>query len=90
MGFDRKVMVSQSFLDELHAADIRAYDYLEQAENILILHGTKDEVVPFEDSRKFADDNLIEFIPIENADHRYRDQKTMDLAIRHIQDFFIL
>ena len=90
VGFDRKVMVSRSFLDELHAADIRAYDYLDQAENILILHGTKDEVVPFEDSRKFADDNLIEFIPIENADHRYRDQKTMDLAIRHIQDFFIL
>lgn len=90
VGFDRKVMIGQPFLDELRAADIRAYDYLDYAEDLLILHGTKDEVVPFEDSRKFADDNLIEFIPIENADHRYRDQKTMDEAIKHIQDFFAL
>ena len=42
------------------------------ADDILILHGTKDEVVPFEDSQKFADEQLIEFIPIEKADHRFR------------------
>ncbi len=88
VGFDRKIMVSPAFMDELQAADIRAYDYLEYAENILILHGTKDEVVPFVDSGDFADSNLIEFIPIEAADHRFQDPKKMDEAIRHIQDFF--
>ena len=88
VGFDRKIMVSPAFLDELQTADIRNYDYLESAENILILHGTKDEVVPFEDSQAFAEANLIEFIPIEAADHRFQDPKKMDEAIRHIQDFF--
>lgn len=88
VGFDRKIMVSPAFLEELRSTDIRAYDYLDFAENILILHGTKDEVVPFEDSKLFADNNLIEFIPVEGADHRFQDPKKMDEAIRQIQSFF--
>ena len=88
VGFDRKIMVGQAFLDELQKYDIREYDYLDYAENLLILHGTKDEVVPFEDSRTFAENNLIEFIPVENADHRFQNQKQMDEAIKQIQNFF--
>lgn len=88
VGFDRKIMVNQAFLDELQKYDIREYDYLDNAENLLILHGTKDEVVPFEDSRTFAENNLIEFIPVENADHRFQNQKQMDEAIKQIQLFF--
>ena len=88
VGFDRKINVSQAFLDELRENDIREYDYLDFAESILILHGTKDEVVPITDSQTFADNNLIEFIPVQNADHRFQDPKTMDEAIRHIQNFF--
>lgn len=88
VGFDHKIMVSQSILDELQKYDIREYDYLEYAENLLILHGTKDEVVPFEDSNTFADNNLIEFKSVENADHRFQNQKQMDEAIKQIQIFF--
>ena len=88
VGFDHKIMVSQSILDELQKYDIREYDYLEYAENLLILHGTKDEVVPFEDSNTFADNNLIEFKSVENADHRFQNQKQMDEAIKLIQIFF--
>lgn len=88
VGFDRKIMVSQAFLEELKSEDIRAYDYLDHAENLLILHGTKDEVVPFADSQTFADNNLIEFIPVENADHRFQNPSCMDEAIKQIQMFF--
>lgn len=88
VGFDRKVMVSPAFLDSLKEADIRKYDYLDLAENLLILHGTNDEVVPFSDSQEFADSNLIEFIPVENADHRFQNPKHMDEAIKQIQIFF--
>ncbi len=88
VGFDRKIMVSPAFLEELKEADIRQYDYLDYAENILILHGTKDEVVPFADSQAFADNNLIEFIPVENADHRFQNPQHMDEAIKQIQSFF--
>ena len=87
-GFDRKIMVGMAFLDELKENDIRAYDYLDYAENTLILHGTKDEVVPFEDSQSFADNNLIELIAVENADHRFQNLNHMDEAIKQIQTFF--
>jgi hypothetical protein len=56
---------------------------------MLILHGTKDEVVPFADSQSFADSSLIEFIPVENADHRFQNPKQMDEAIKQIQTFFV-
>lgn len=88
VGFDRKIAVSPAFLEELHNADIRSADFLEYYETLLILHGTRDEVVPFDDSREFAENNLIEFIPVEGADHRFQDPKKMDLAIREIQNFF--
>ena len=62
-------------------------DYLDFAEEILILHGTEDEIVPFEAAREFCEEQLIEFIPVEGADHRFRSQKAMDQAIKLILDF---
>lgn len=90
VGFDRKIRISQSFLDGLKEADIQTWDFLDYAEDILILHGTKDEVIPFEAAQAFADNSLIEFLPIEKADHRFQDPKIMDLAIKHILDFLEL
>ena len=54
----------------------------------MVLQGTKDEIVPFEAVKAFAEDNVIEFDPIEGADHRFMDQKKMDLAISLILAFF--
>ena len=88
VGFDRKILVTRAFLEELAANDIRTRDYLDWAEDMLILHGTKDEVVPFEDSRKFADDQLIEFIPVEGADHRFQNPVLLSLAHKYIMEFF--
>lgn len=88
VGFDRKILVTRAFLEELAANDIRTRDYLDWAEDMLILHGTKDEVVLFEDSRKFADDQLIEFIPVEKADHRFQDPVLMSLANKYVMEFF--
>lgn len=54
---------------------------LSGAGQLLILHGTKDEIVPFEAVKAVAEDNVIEFEPIEGADHCFMDQKKMDLTI---------
>ena len=87
-GFDRKITISRPFLDELKETDLSRRDFLEQSERLLILHGTADEVVPFEDSRRFADDNLIEFIPVEKADHRFQNPNHMSLASKAVMQFF--
>ncbi len=88
VGFDRKVLVSPQFLTDLQEKDIQKQDYLDYAEDILILHGTEDEIVPFEAARDFAENNLIEFVPIAGADHRFRRQQCMDQAIKRILEFF--
>ena len=90
VGFDRKITVTRDFLDSLKENDIREREYIDYAEDILILHGTKDEVVPFESSREFADNNIIEFIPVENADHRFQNPTHMSLANKYVMQFFEL
>ena len=90
VGFDRKIPVSPAFLEELKANDICTWDFLDFAEDILILHGTADEIVPIEASFAFAENNLIEFIPIERADHRFRNLSCMESAMKEILDFFAL
>lgn len=88
VGFDRKIPVSPRFLEELQVNDIRKLDYLEWAEEILVLHGTADEIVPFSAAQAFCEEQLIEFVPIEGADHRFRDMKKMDQAMKLILEFY--
>lgn len=88
VGFDHKIRIGMPFLQELQENDIQKMDFLDFAENILILHGTKDEIVSFDKVRDFADNNLIEFLPVEKADHRFQDPRIMDGAIQQINRFF--
>ena len=90
VGFDRKILVSPGFLEELKEHDIQKLDYLDHAEDLLILHGTTDEIIPYDVSYAFADNNLIEFIPVEGADHRFRDPGKMEFAIKQILEFYEL
>ena len=88
VGFDRKVPVSPAFLEEIRINDIRKLDFLDWAEDILILHGTKDEIISFDEANSFSENTLIDFIAIEGADHRFRNELAMDQAIKHILEFF--
>ena len=88
VGFDRKIIVTRGLLDSLRENDIRKRDYIAYADDILILHGTKDEVVPFEDDRLFSENNLIDFIPVEGADHRFQNPAHMSLANKYAMEFF--
>ena len=87
-GFDRKVALDRAYLDEIQAVDLPHRDFTPFMDDILILHGTGDEIVPYETVRAFADDQLIEFIPVDRADHRFQDPRAMDEAIKTILEFF--
>ena len=88
IGFDRKVKVNKTFFDELEANDIRKWDLIDYADYICIIHGMKDEIVPFDTAKEFAENNIIEFYPIENADHRFMNPRCMDTAMQIIYDWF--
>lgn len=89
-GRDRKMKISQEFLLSLKQTDdeIASFDFIDYAESILLIHGTKDDSVPVENVREFSDKNIIELIEVDRADHRFSDPKCMDLAIQKIIEFF--
>lgn len=88
-GFDRKVLIDMPFLEALKENDVRNWEFLDFADDILLLQGTKDELVDPESVKTFAEDNVIEFIPIEGADHRFQDLNTMKLAHSYMIDFYL-
>lgn len=87
VGFERKIAVAKAFLDELKEADITEWDLSGIADSVLIMHGEKDEVVPFASVEAFADKNGIDFIPFPNADHRFSNPKLMTEAIQYVEAF---
>ncbi|MDD6310537.1 MAG: alpha/beta hydrolase [Firmicutes bacterium] len=87
IGFDRKVTIDQHFLDEVRNYDVTKRDFMDFADDMLIIHGTKDEVIPFDVSKKFAEDNVIEFIAVEKADHRFQNPDCMNEAIAEMIKF---
>ena len=90
IGFDRKAEITPVFFDELEKYDIEKIDYGKHAENILIIQGTKDQVVSFDEVKAFAEKNQIGFIPVADADHRFIDPMKMDAAIAEILKAFSL
>ncbi len=88
VGFDRLVKINKSYLAELKANDIREREFLDFADDLLIIHGTEDEIIPYRDAVEFAENNVIELIAAEGADHRFRNPKQIDLAHAEILKFF--
>ncbi len=88
VGFEHNVRVDNEFLEKLKATDVFDRDFKKFSDNIIIIHGTKDDVVNFDLSKKFADENNIKFVEVEEADHTFRNPKKMDVAIKEIVEFF--
>lgn len=90
VGFDRKVPVTREFLEELRQSDVQALDFLDYAEDILLIHGTEDEIVSYDAVWKFSQEQLIDLVTVPGADHRFRTPGTMEQAIKAILAFFDL
>lgn len=88
IGFERKMKVDTAFFEDLKSHDVRTYEYFDEADRLLVLHGTADQMVPFEDSLAFCEANVIDLVPVEGADHPFRNPKLMDAAIHEIVEFF--
>ncbi|ETP71122.1 lysophospholipase [Lachnospiraceae bacterium JC7] len=87
-GYDRKIKISLEFLEDLKNNDVSTCDYMDYADDIIMIHGTKDEMAPIDVAEEFSENNVIELIKVENADHPFSNPKYMDFAIQKIQEFF--
>jgi pimeloyl-ACP methyl ester carboxylesterase len=88
MGFARKLKVDQAFFEDLKAFSPLDHEYFDFADRMLILHGTADDTIPIEDARTFAENNVIEFVPVEGVNHPFQNPDHMALAIHKIIEFF--
>lgn len=87
-GHDRKIKITKEFLEDLKANDVSRYDYMEFADDIIMIHGTKDEMAPIEWVEEFSENNVIELVAVENADHPFSNPDYMDFAIQKMIEFF--
>lgn len=87
-GFERKITIPREFLDDVKEKDITRYEYFDDADRIIMFHGTKDKMVPLQDSVDFSENNVIELYQVENADHPFTNPDCMDYAIQMIVKFF--
>lgn len=82
-GFDRKMFVSSLFYN-----DLLKYKVQFPEEEILIIHGTEDEIIPYEAIRKFASDNAkIKLVTVYGADHRFKKEGELEQIIENTMNW---
>lgn len=86
-GFERKMKISKEFFDELAQDDISQNKYLDFSDEILIIHGTEDQIVALGEVKEFSDKNVLELITVDRADHSFSNPILMDLAIKKAVEF---
>jgi len=89
IGFDRKIPVTNEFLEEIKNENLLEKDFLDFADDILIIQGDKDEIISKETVKEFADNNVIELVLVTGADHRFVNVDLLKLAHSYIIDFFM-
>lgn len=81
VGFDVKVKITAGFVEELAGHELMQKDFSGYADKLCIVHGTKDEIVPFDAVNAFAEQNGIPLLAVENADHRFLDPSLFSMAV---------
>ena len=87
-GFERKINITSGFLAELEENDVSCWDYSDYMDNIMILHGSKDETVSPDGPQAFANENAMKYVLVEKADHQFKNPQLSALAIADIIKFF--
>ena len=65
-----------------------ANDFIDESEKILIVQGTEDELVDFNIVKEFAENNIIDFKPVEGADHRFNSPADLRKFIDYVEELY--
>lgn len=81
VGYERIMEVTSDFVADLQTHDILKIYQNRKCENISIIHGTADDLVPFINSEEFAKEHCCKLFPVDGADHRYKKEGELDKVI---------
>lgn len=84
-GFERKIQLPYSFYENLTRYDPFAKEY---GNDILVIHGGKDDVVPLTDVESFVKNREnIKLFVIKDADHRFKKKGEIELIVHETMMF---
>ncbi len=77
-GWERTMLLTTAFYDDLRAHTVPLPD-----RPVLIIHGTKDDIVPFSAVSGMAEKSeFITLCPIDEADHRFKRRGHLESLLR--------
>lgn len=84
-GFERKMFVPYEFYRDLLDNSVAVPE-----EEILIIHGTEDDVIPYEAVKTLAEEHpQVRLISVEGADHRFKGPGECEMIVeKSVQWFF--
>lgn len=83
-GFEREMYVSVDFYE-----DLLKYKIQIPQEEILVIHGTEDDIVPFADVKNIADKHPnIKLIPVIGADHRFKKEGELEQILESAMEWY--
>ena len=86
-SYDPPILISPAFIRSMLAHD-PFRECRPRMADILLIHGTADEVAPVEEARRFSRQFNYPILEIEGADHRFLGEGQMDhlidVALEHI------
>ncbi len=86
-AYEPPLLLTQAFLDSLNAND-PFRECRPRMADILLIHGTADEVAPVEEARRFSHEFNYPLLEMAGADHRFLGEGQMDhlidVALAHI------
>ena len=79
-AYEPPLLLTQAFLDSLNAHDPFA-ECRPRMADVLLIHGTADEVAPIGQARRFSRQFGYPLLEIAGADHRFQGEDQMDRLI---------
>lgn len=84
-GFERKIQLPYSFYESLTRYDPFAKEY---SNDILVIHGSKDDVVPLADVESFVKNREnVKLFVIKDADHRFKKKGEIERIVHETMMF---
>ena len=85
-GYERKIKLPYSFYEDLQHHRVMDGDYHQQ---MLIIHGDKDDVVPRKDILRFCGDHpAMRLVSIDGADHRFKNEGELERVVKTALHFW--
>ncbi len=87
VGYERELKVNYTFYEELENTQI--FELFQKDENeILIIHGDKDDTAPIEDSYAFQAKYQTAMKVVKGADHRFKKEGELEQVIAYAEQFY--